>query len=79
MPKPPNIETNVSELISLIKNHPLFKYLSDFKMFQLANSIHIEKYKPGAVILKDGLTQQNFILSKLALFISQFQKSQSKP
>ena len=35
MPKPPNIETNVSELISLIKNHPLFKHLSDFKMFQM--------------------------------------------
>ena len=76
MPKPPNIETNV---ISLIKNHPLFKYLSDFKMFQLANSIHIEKYKPGAVILKDGPNSAKFILSKLALFISQFQKSQSKP
>ena len=74
MPKPPNIETNVSELISLIKNHPLFKYLSDFKMFQLANSMHIEKYKPGAVILKDGPNS-----AKLSLFISQFQKSQSKP
>ena len=35
MPKPPNIETNVSELISLIKNHPLFKYLSDFKCSNL--------------------------------------------
>ena len=65
MPKPPNIETNVSELISLIKNHPLFKYLSDFKMFQLANSIHIEKYKPGAVILKDGPNSAKFYIIKI--------------
>ena len=65
MPKPPNIETNVSELISLIKNNPLFKFLSDFKMFQLANSIHIEKYKPGAVILKDGLNSAKFYIIKI--------------
>ena len=65
MPKPPNIETNVSELISLIKNHPLFKYLSYFKMFQLANSIHIEKYKPGAVILKDGPNSAKFYIIKI--------------
>lgn len=65
MPKPPNIETNVSELISLIKNHHLFKYLSDFNMFQLANSIHIEKYKPGAVILKDGPNSAKFYIIKI--------------
>ena len=34
-------------------------------MFQLANSIHIEKYKPGAVILKDGPNSAKFYIIKI--------------
>ena len=64
MPKPINSDITINEQISLIKNHPLFKYLSDFKLFQLASSIHIEKYKPGSIILKDGPNSDKFFIIK---------------
>lgn len=64
MPKPPNSDLNLVSQIALIKNHPLFKYLSAFKIFQLANSIHIEKYKSGQIILKDGPNSEKFFIIK---------------
>ena len=42
------------ELIQILKQLSLFKYLSEFKLFQIINSFKEKRYGPGQIILKDG-------------------------
>ena len=51
---------NPLDLIQSLKQISLFKYLSEFKMFQIINSIKETKFKSNQIILKDGPKSNNF-------------------
>ena len=62
----PSQETklNLYDRINLLKPLPLFKYLSPLKIFQLSNYLHLNSYKKGEIILKDGPTSDKFYIIK---------------
>ena len=51
---------NPLDLIISLRKFSVFKYLSEFKMFQIINSIKEKKCRPGQIILKDGPKSNNF-------------------
>ena len=55
-----NYNLNPLDLIQSLKHISLFKYLSEFKMFQIINSMKETKFKSNQVILKDGPKSNNF-------------------
>ena len=56
--------SNISLRINILKNHPLFKNISDYKLYRLVESMHCESYVSGKVILKDGPNSDKFYLIK---------------
>ena len=60
----PETKLNLYERINLLKPLPLFKYLSPLKIFQLSNYLHLNTYKKGEIILKDGPTSDKFFIIK---------------
>ena len=60
----PETKLNLYERINLLKPLPLFKYLSPLKIFQLSNYLHLNTYKKGEIILKDGPTSDKFYIIK---------------
>ncbi len=47
-------QINPLDLIQTLKKISLYKYLSDFKIFRIINSISEKKFRPNQIILKDG-------------------------
>ena len=47
-------QINPLDLIQTLRKISLYKYLSDFKIFRIINSISEKKFRPNQIILKDG-------------------------
>ena len=60
----PETKLNLFERINLLKPLPLFKYLSPLKIFQLSNCLHLNVYRKGEILLKDGPTSDKFFIIK---------------
>jgi CRP-like cAMP-binding protein len=54
----------INNLILILKNNPYFHILSNFTLFELANSMKEKKFKSGEIILKDGPISNTFYYIK---------------
>lgn len=76
--KPSKSDLPILQQISFLRNHPLFKSLSEFKLFQLAEKINQTKYKKGVVILKDGPCSDKFYIIKSGIVEIKVGKTEGK-